>query len=252
MTMETNIRRNIVMFLPGLLIITTWQLLIWLKPSSEFFLGSPIGISKEFSNALFDEDLLWHFAITSIEAILGFLTGTIIGAAIGLSFWFSKNYYQILRPYLIALGSLPVFALGPILIFWFGTGIISKVVIGFLSTFVIALSQAYTGALEADKNLITLMKSFGATKFQTFKEIVVPSSIIWVLSGIRINVSMALMGAFIGEFISSSAGIGHFIIVAEGLFNVNAIWVGIICLIIIALGFNYLTLPIEKWANRWK
>jgi len=155
------------------------------------------------------------------------------------------------KPYLIILGALPVFALGPILIFWFGTGILSKIVIGFLATFVIALMQAYNGASRTDNNLLILIQSFGGSKMDSFKKVVIPSSLFWVLAGIRINISMALLGAFIGEFISSEAGLGHEIIMAEGLFNVNQIWVGVIGLVLIALLFNSLTLLIENWAKKW-
>jgi NitT/TauT family transport system permease protein len=244
--------RNIVVFLPALMLIALWQVYVMIVPKSEFFLGSPTGIFAEFLNLLLRGDLLTHFGVTITEAILGFLFGTLIGTITGLLLWFSESTYKIAKPYLIILGSLPVFALGPILIFWFGTGMLSKVIIGFLSTFVIAVSQAYIGTNEVDKNLITLMNAFGASKQQVFEEIVLPSSVIWVLSGIRINISMALLGAFVGEFISSKMGIGHLIIVSEGLFNVNAIWVGIFCLVLIALIFNILTTPIEFWAKRWK
>ena len=159
---------------------------------------------------------------------------------------------MVARPYLVALGSVPVFALGPVLIFWFGTGIWSKVVLGFLSTFVIALTQAYTGATEADPNLLRLTKAFGGTRSQAFSKIIVPSATIWVLSGIRLNIGMALLGAFIGEFISSRMGLGHLIIIAEGLYNVNQIWVGVIGIMSIAIFFHSCTLPIERWASRWK
>jgi NitT/TauT family transport system permease protein len=125
-------------------------------------------------------------------------------------------------------------------------------VLGFLSTFIIAVVQAYNGATEADQNLQKLLKVFGATRSQIFTKIIVPSSSIWVLAGIRINIGMALLGAFIGEFMSSKMGLGNLIIIAEGLYNVNQIWVGIIGIILIALFFNALTTPIEKWAKRWQ
>jgi NitT/TauT family transport system permease protein len=238
--------------LPAIVILAGWQFFIWNSPDREFFVGSPLGIWKELKSLWNEQNLLWHIGVTTFETVLGFLTGTFFGTVIGLLFWFSDSIYKVAKPYLILLGSLPVFALGPILIFWFGTGIISKIAIGFLVTVIIALFQAYTGAKEADEKLLVMMYSFGASKWRTFLTIVAPSSIIWVLSGIRINISMALTGAFVGEFISSNEGLGHLIIVAEGLFNVNQIWAGIIGLITIALTLNYLTLPVEKWANRWK
>lgn len=238
--------------LPAIIIVAGWQVFLLGAPDREFFVGSPVGVFREIRHLWSEQNLLLHIGVTTLETVLGFLAGTLFGTILGLAFWFSDTIYWVAKPYVILLGALPVFALGPILIFWFGTGIISKIAIGFLITVVVALSQAYTGAKQTDVKLLVMMYSFGASKWQTFWTIVAPSSIIWVLSGIRINISLALTGAFVGEFISSDKGLGHLIIVAEGLFNVNQIWAGIVALIAIALVFNYLTLPIELWANKWK
>ncbi len=237
---------------PLIAVITVWQVIVWWNPEYDFTLGSPVGIAEEFRSAIEHGNLPRDIGITGLEAALGFLAGASLGTLTGMGLWASNTVYLIARPYLVALGSVPVFALGPVLIFWFGTGIWSKVVLGFLSTFVIAVVQAYTGATETDPNLLRLTKAFGGTRIQAFTKIIVPSSTIWVLAGIRLNVGMALLGAFIGEFISSRYGLGHFIIVAEGLYNVNAIWVGVICIMGLAIFFHACTLPVERWANRWK
>jgi NitT/TauT family transport system permease protein len=238
--------------IPALAGIGLWQLWITQLPGHTFFLGSPLGTWKELLAAMSSGDLPYHMGITALEAVLGFLAGSVIGTAFGLLLWLSPSAYRISRPYLIALGSLPVFALGPVLIFWFGTGIASKAALGFLATFVIALSQAYTGAKEADVNLLRLTLAFGGNRWQMLQKIVAPSSAIWVLTGLRLNLGMALLGAFVGEFLSSRAGLGYFIITAEGLYNVNQIWVGTLGITTLALGFHLLTLPIEKWARRWQ
>jgi len=247
--MLKKVKDILLLLLPGLTLILVWQSYIIINPKNEFYLGSPDGIAKEFLLSLLKGNLIRDFGITMLETVLGFLMGVTFGTIFGLSLWLSKVVYKMTKPYLIILGALPVFALGPIIIFWFGTGIMSKVVIGFLSTFVIALTQAYNGASQTNSNLIVLVQSFGGTKIDVFKKIVVPSSVAWVLAGVRININMALLAAFVGEFISSNAGLGYHIIVAEGLFNVNQIWVGIIGLVIIALLFNYLTFPLERIAK---
>ena len=222
------------------------------NPPYDFTAGSPLGIAREFQTLATSGNLARDFGVTALEALLGFAAGTIIGTSAGLAMWTSRTVFIISRPYLVALGAVPVFAFGPVLIFWFGTGIWSKVVLGFLSTFVVALVQAYTGATEADPNLLRLTQAFGGTRSQMFFKIVVPSATIWVLSGIRLNIGMALLGAFVAEFISSRMGLGHMIIIAEGLYNVNQIWVGVIGIMILAILFHSFTLPIERWANRWK
>ena len=237
---------------PAIVLLVAWQVLVSTVPSYDFTVGSPLGISREFYTLAVEGNLPRDIGVTTLEAVLGFLAGSTIGTTVGLALWGSKIVYEIARPYLIALGSVPVFALGPALIFWFGTGIWSKVVLGFLVTFVIAVVQAHTGAMGADPNLLRLIKAFGGTRVQAFAKIIVPSATIWVLSGIRINIGMALLGAFVGEFISSRMGLGYMIIVAEGLYNMNQIWVGVICIVLIALFFNWCLWPVEKWATRWQ
>lgn len=237
---------------PGILIIAAWQAFVWINPHYDFTIGSPVGIIREFRILVSVGNLPRDIGVTALEAILGFAAGSIVGTITGLVMWTSKTIFTISRPYLVALGAVPVFAFGPVLIFWFGTGIWSKVILGFLSTFVVALVQAYTGAIETDPNLLRLTRAFGGTRSQTFFKIIAPSATIWVLSGIRLNIGMALLAAFVGEFISSRMGLGHLIIIAEGLYNVNQIWVGVIGIILIALTFHSCTLPVEKWANRWK
>jgi len=248
----TRPARLIVSVLPGLCLLLVWQAYAQWRPDSDFFVGSPRGIAREVRATLAGGLLLRDFGVTAVETILGFLAGSFLGTLVGLLLWASQTVFLISRPYLVALGSLPVFALAPVVIFWLGTGIGSKVLIGFLSTFVVAVLQAHTGAADADPNLLRLTRAFGGSRRDQFVRIVAPSAAIWVLAGIRLNIGMALLGAFVGEFLASRAGLGHLIIVAQGLYNVDQVWVGVLGIMLIASLFHCLTLPVERWANRWK
>lgn len=244
-------RRGLIL-VPAVIVLAVWEGWVRSHPQADFFFGSPSSIMRAgkmlFADGHFGED----FLITAGEAFAGFLAGSMLGTLIGLSLWYSRLIYEVTRPYIIALGSIPVFALGPMLIFWFGTGFASKVVLAFLSTVVIAIVQAYTGASEVDPNLVRLLRVFRANRQQIFTKLIAPSAIIWVIAGVRINIGMALLGAFIGEFIASSRGLGHLIIVAEGLFNVPQIWVGVFGILAVALCFQALFSPLEKWARKWQ
>lgn len=238
--------------IPGLLALLLWHLFVWWKPQNEFFIGSPRGVLREFVPLALDGSLLRDLAVTGSEAILGFVAGSALGTIVGLLLWFSIRFRSVARPYIGVLGAIPIFALGPMVIFWFGTEMLSKVVLGFLSTFAIAVSQAHAGAVEADPNLLKLLRAFGATRRQIFAHLIVPSSTIWVLAGVRLNIGMALLGAFVGEFIASRHGLGHLIIVAEGLYNINQVWVGVFAIVGLAMLFLAITTPVERWARRWK
>ena len=250
--MKNTFKRGIITLLPLLVLLVIWQAVVRDNARYDFIMGSPAGIWRELCALAAQQTLGRDFGVTLLETLLGFAAGSIIGTAAGLILWGSAKLFRIVRPYLVALGALPAFALAPVLIFWVGTGILSKVLLGFLSTFVVAVVQAHTGASEADTNLIKLTRAFGGTKQQVFFKIIVPSAAIWVVAGVRLNVGMALLGAFVGELISSRMGLGHLIVVAEGLYNVNQIWVGVLGFMGIATIFHWCILPVEHRVNRWK
>jgi NitT/TauT family transport system permease protein len=114
-----------------------------------------------------------------------------------------------------------------------------------LSTVFIALLQAYTGASEVSPDYLRLMRTFGANKNQTFRKVIAPASIVWVMSAFRLNVGFAILGAFIGEFISSNRGLGHLILVASGLFDISLVLCGVLLLICTALILNFAISKIE-------
>jgi NitT/TauT family transport system permease protein len=127
----------------------------------------------------------------------------------------------------------------------------SKIMIAALSTVFVALMQAYTGATEVSSDYLRLMKTFGATQGQTFRKVVAPSSIVWVISAFRLNVGFAILGAFIGEFISSSAGLGHLILVASGLFDISLVLCGVILLSGLAFILYFLVGQLEPRLKRF-
>lgn len=226
--------------LPLVAFVVGWELVVWGNDRLVFFFGQPSKVLSCIWTRTMDGSLPIDFATTFSEAAIGFVVGNVVGTAIGLGLWYSKTAFQIARPYIIALGSAPIFALAPLLIIWFGTGMVSKVMIAGLSTVFVALLQSYTGAADVSSDFIRLMKTFGATQSQTFRKVVAPSAIVWVMSAFKMNVGFAILGAFIGEYISSSRGLGHLILVASGLFDISLVLCGVLMLVIIALIMTWL------------
>ena len=216
--------------LPLVLLLVIWEFATKGNASAVFFFGSPDRIARYVWSKTLDGSLPRDVVVTFTEAAAGFVIGNVIGTLIGLALWYSKLALAIARPYVIALGAAPVFAFAPLLIIWFGTGMLSKIVISALSTVFVALMQSYTGASEVSQDYVRLMKTFGATQGQIFRKVVAPSSIVWVISAFRLNVGFAILGAFIGEFISSNSGLGHLILVASGLFDISLVLTGIVFL----------------------
>jgi NitT/TauT family transport system permease protein len=216
-----------------------------------FLYASPSIIWGHFIDKI-QTTLLADAGVTLEETLIGFLLGNLIGIAVGLSLWYSRLTARIVSPYILALGSTPILALAPLVIIWFGVGFTSKVALATLACVVVALLQAYEGAMSVDNDLINLMRSFGATKGQIFRKIVMPSSYAWVVSALKLNIGFALIGAVIGEYISSEKGLGHMILVAGANFNIPVVLLGVFSLIVLALVMNVVVGKIEDYLLRWK
>lgn len=200
-------------------IVAGWELAGRQSAQFAFLLGTPSAIALEFVKMLVHERLLWHFFITGIEALVGLLFGTVIGLGLGLSLWFSDRAAQISRPFVIVIGSLPVIAFAPLMIVWFGIGIEMKIALAALSTLFIAFNQAYRGVRVVGEAYVDVLRGMNATRVKIFVKVVIPGSIEWLFSSMRLNVGFGLLGAFIGEFIASDKGLGYLILRASSLYN---------------------------------
>lgn len=243
-------KKIFVRLLPLIIFLVIWEALVHDNSTALFYYGSPLKIAQAFWIKTLDGSLWYDTLITTYETIMGFIIGNVLGASIGLLLWFSRPIFDISKPYIIALGSAPVFALSPLLVIWFGIGIPAKIVISVLSTFFVALLQAYNGAANVDERYVEYFKAYKSSKWVTFKKLIVPSSLTWVISAFKLNTGFALLGAFIGEYISSNAGLGHMIVINSGLFNIPIVLLGVIMMSSIALLLNKMVDVIEKPLRR--
>ena len=230
-----NSRIKLLLPIPGVVLLATWQVTIIVRPELDFFLGSPTGVSTAAFRLLANGQLIRDVALTSSEAVVGVVVGVGIGSCVGLGLWRIRSLAGLIQPYLSMLGAIPAFSLGPLIVFWLGTGWYSKACLVAFSTSLIAIFQAYTGATQVNQYLLKMGRAFGATEQQLFWHIVVPMSVNWVLAGVRLSIGASLVAAFVGELIASRGGIGYLIVVAEGMYDVNQIWVGVASLMALAL-----------------
>ncbi len=254
--MKKPITRGIVLKLaiatPLIVVLLVWQAVAVAFPQMQFFFSSPIKVIDALWEMTVSMELPRHAGVTTFEALAGFLIGTLSGAVIGLGLWYSPMVARIARPYVIAIGAVPVFALAPVMIVWFGIGISSKIMIAALSTVIIAIVQAYEGATSVDTRHLQLLQIMGATRYQTFRKVVVPSALIWVVNSMKLNVGFALLGAFIGEFISSEQGLGYMIVKAAGLFDMARVFAGCMAIMAIALVLSWLVGLLETRLFGWR
>ena len=194
--------------------------------------------------------LLYDIWYTSGATLLGFVLGTAIGSALGLSFWWSKSYAAVSEPYLVILNALPKLALAPVLVILFGIGFSSKVILAFSMTVITSALSAYGGIKSVDAQMETLLYSLGASRFQVFSKVAIPWAMPWMISALRVNIALALAGAIVGEFIASSHGIGRMIIYAGTTFDIKLVWVGVVILSLLSIIMYAGVIVLEKWLSK--
>lgn len=217
------------------LLLAAWELAVRFGWIAVYLYGRPSGVFARAATLLANGELLRDAALTAWEAVAGFVLGTVTGSAVGLMLWLFPVSAAVLRPYLIALNGLPKIALAPLIIVWFGIGIMSKIAIAAIITFIVAVITAQQGAREVDEDLVKLMRSLGASRWKTWRTLIVPGSMPWIVAAFRLNVGFALIGAVVGEYIASKEGLGYMIYYAGVLYDLNAVWVGIAALMAVAL-----------------
>jgi NitT/TauT family transport system permease protein len=227
-------------------ILLAWEAAVRLGWAKVYIYGQPSGILTKFLTLLSDGELIRHTVITAQEAIWGFVIGSALGSASGLLLWLVPNLANVLRPILIAINGVPKIALAPLIIVWFGIGIEAKIAIAASLTFIVSLITTYAGVGQVDDDLIRLMRSLGATRTQIWSKIVVPASVPWIASGLRLNIGFALIGAVVGEYISAKEGLGYLVYYSGVLYDLNSVWVGIFALMALALVLDYVINQIER------
>jgi NitT/TauT family transport system permease protein len=219
---------------------------------SNFLVGSPAKILDALLRDLHSGQLFVDTGYTLFEAILGFVFGTAVGSVCGLALWYSPFVARLIEPFIVAINSVPKIALAPIVVLWFGTGLVSKVALSVSLTAIVALIAAYHAAKDADVDLQSLLISMGADKHQVFFKAVVPSTLPSIIATFRINIGFGLVGAVVGEFISSQRGLGHLIYTASSLYDLNTVWVGLFTLMIMGFVLYYVIDMIERTSLPWK
>lgn len=233
-------------------IVALWQWQTTTGAVSAFLYGSPSGIATALVAAVRDGSLWTDFETTALETLAGFALGNVIGTTLGLTLWYSRFVSQVLQPFILALGSIPIIALAPITIIWFGTGFASKVAMSTLSVVVVSVIIAYKGALGVDPDQINLMLSLRARRSQVFRLLVVPASMTDIFAGLKLTVGFALVGAIVGEFMSSTRGLGHEIFKSGSLYAISAVFAELVATVFLALVLSAVVTRVERLLLPWR
>lgn len=246
-----NIKKNnflvrLTQFLIIILFIAIWQILADKELINTFIFSSPKKVVETIINLHQTNNLYQHIGITIYETLISFLLGTATGIIIATIMWWNKFTAKVVDPYLTILNSLPKVALGPIIIIWSGAGMKSIIIMALLISTIITIINVYQGFADTDTNKIKLMRSLGANKKQIYTKLILPANYNNIISTLKINISMSLIGVIMGEFLVSKLGLGYLIMYGSQVFNLNLVIAGILILCIIAALMYYLVLYIEK------
>ena len=227
-------------------IIVIWELLAKYEIINTFISSSPNRIFNTIVKLYNDDSLFNHIWTTIYETIISFGLGTLIGILMAIILWWNNFLYKVLDPYLTIINSLPKVAIGPIIIIYFGANIKSIIIMALLISVIVTIITVYNGFIETDQNRINLLKSFKASKYQIFRYAILPSSYPTIISSLKINISMTLIGVIMGEFLVSKKGIGYLITYGSQVFNLNLVMSGIIILMIVSYLMYLIVSYIEK------
>ena len=191
---------------------------------------------------------LWpHIWVTSVETLIGFALGCIIGFMAGVILGEIAFLRKLLWPYVLASQVVPKLALGPIFIVWFGFGMTSTIVITALICFFPLLENTMTGLQSVSPDKRDLFRMLGASRWQTLIRLKIPSGLPVIMAGVRVAIVLALVGAVVGEFIGGSSGLGASVITAQGMMDSTLMFALFIVITALGLLFYQLTVLVEKW-----
>jgi NitT/TauT family transport system permease protein len=232
--------------------LIAWELMARFGNLPAYILPSPGRIVTKLAVVILNGTLLHHTWITFLEVIGGLALGLMVATVLGYGLAKSVPIERAIAPYLVASQAVPVVAIAPLLVIWFGAGMFSKILISSLIVFFPILINTIAGVRSVPTDLHDLMRSLRATRWQTFLKLEVPAALPVLLAGLKIGATLSVIGAVVGEFSGSSAGLGFMISLADGQYDTARMFVGVLALVVMALTLYGTVSLIERRALRWR
>jgi len=232
--------------LGGLLV---WQVVDFFGDIPRWQLPSP----WEVLQALGDHPgvIARHAGVTAQEALLGFAIAVAFGFALAVAIAHSRLLERALYPYVIASQAVPIIAIAPVLVIWFGFGLLPKIVVIVLITFFPIAINTVDGLRNVDPDLLRLMRTMGATRWQVFRMVRLPSALPLFFSGAKVAAAVSVIGAILGEWVGASEGLGYLIKLDSAQFLTARVFASIFVLAAMGIALFALVSAIERRAAPW-
>jgi NitT/TauT family transport system permease protein len=232
-----------------LAILVLWQVGIDYLRIPSFLLPKPSGVVVRFFKLW--RIVLPHMWITLIEAVVGLVLAGVISIVLAVGIVHFKLVLRTVYPYAVATKVIPIIAIAPLLTVWFGFGIQPKIVTAVLVSYFPILVNTVKGLQSADRQMIRLMRSLFATRYQIFTKISVKYSLPYVFAGFRISSTLAVIGAIVGEFVGADRGLGFFLVIAQADLDVEKMFVGVAMCALLGLALFLSVVALERYVLFW-
>ena len=229
--------------------LALWEGSVALGLLDSFFFSSPSRIASLFLEMTKDYEIFSHIGITLWETCISFLLVTLVSILLAISLIFFPRAAEIMEPVLVILNALPKSALAPLIIVWLGTGMKTIIIAGMSVALFGSIINMYTGFSQVEEEKLKLIYTLGGSKKDTLTKVILPFSIPVIISNMKVNIGLSLVGVIIGEFLAAKEGLGYLIIYGSQIFQLDLLILSILILCIIAVGLYQLISIIEKkWA----
>jgi NitT/TauT family transport system permease protein len=227
--------------------LVVWQAIVAIGGYPPFILPAPLTVAQRFLKAWTDGTMWPHFATTLVEVMLGFAIGATLALVVGVVLARSRLAERLLSPYLVAAQATPILALAPHIALWFGTGLPSKLVITTLIVFFPVAVATMVGLRSVDPRLIEMARAFRATNAQVVRRVEVPAALPAILGGMRVGITLAVIGAIIAEGAGGDRGLGVLINVARGsLFDIPLMFATLATLALLGVTLYLVMVLVER------
>lgn len=217
-------------------LIAAWEIGARSGSLNAFIFSSPSRMMSSAMNMASSGSLFIHIGVTLGETLISFLITMVIGVTAAVILWCSKTLSEILEPYLVMLNSLPKSALAPVLIVWLGNNVRTIIVAAVSVAVFGCIMTLYTGFCEIDEDKLKLIKTLGGGKKDMILKVLIPGSVPLIVSSMKVNIGLCLVGVIIGEFLAANYGLGYLIIYGSQVFKLDLVMMSIVILCVISAG----------------
>ena len=224
-------------------ILLIWQVSVPLLGLSEFVLPTPWSIGERMVK---DAELLaLHASFTLLEVLIGFAAAVVLGVPLALAIFYSRVFENAVYPLLVALQTVPKIALAPLMVLYLGYGWTPKIVLAFLISFFPIVISTVVGLQSLDKGLVNMVRSMGSTEWQTFFKVRLPAALPSIFGGLKVAISLAVIGAIIGEYIAAERGLGYLQLQANSQFDTTLNFATVVTISLVGVLLYYAVAIVE-------